>query len=222
MEKTISNRTLPAENTPNTSPPARNFRDSSWALGLLIGTVLLALVGCDRRPAAETTAKSHAKSRQDLLMGYDLLASTLSDESSLGTLDFFKKITFNGPNKEIDKMMKALSDASSRRASELTKLRHLAPDVSDKARAESPIGDAITSIARDIGESEMTSRNGGFDVRFVLLQAEATRMLSVIATAIARFDPNHKRKGWLKSLAIEYEGYRTDMTKYIGGKGGAQ
>ena len=61
----------------------------------------------------------------------------------------------------------------------------------------------------------MLSRNGGFDVRFVLLQAQATRMVAAMATATARFDPNSERKKWLKSLANEYEGYRSDLIEYL-------
>jgi len=184
-------------------------------LGLSIGTLLLALVGCDGPPAEEARHKSTAPVREDLLIGYGLLADTLSDESRLGTLDFFKTLTLDAPNDAIAKMMQTLSDASTRRADELSKLRHLAPDVSDKPTESSPIGDAITAVAKEFGKSEMLSRNGGFDVRFVLLQAQATRMVAAMATATARFDPNPERKKWLKSLANEYEGYRSDLIKYL-------
>jgi hypothetical protein len=62
----------------------------------------------------------------------------------------------------------------------------------------------------------MLSRKGGFDVRFVLVQAQATRMVAAMAKAIVRFDPNPERKAWLKELAAEYEGYRGDLIRYIG------
>jgi hypothetical protein len=223
MLETISKRNSPAENTPNNAPPARKCWGSPKALGLLIGAVLLMLAGCcGRQPAAESTAESNARTQQDLLIGYGLLADALSDESRLSTLDLFKTLTFNAPNDAMSTMMKNLSEASKRRAGELPKLRHLKPDVSDNPATESPIGDAITAVAKEFGKSEMMSRNGGFDVRFVLLQAQATRMVTAMATATARFDPNPKRKAWLKSLAAEYEGYRNDIIKYLGGKQDAQ
>jgi hypothetical protein len=183
---------------------------------------LLVLVGCGQPAVAEAGANPKGYARQDVLIGYDLLADTLSDESGLGTLDLFKTLTLVGPNDAIGKMMKTLGEASKRRASELSRLRRLAPDVSDRPAARSPIGDAITAVAKDIGSSEMTSRSGGFDLRFVLLQAQATRMVSAMATAIARFDPNRERKTWLRSLAAEYEGHRAGMFKYLEKKGDAQ
>ncbi|MFZ1863223.1 MAG: hypothetical protein WAU39_03285 [Polyangiales bacterium] len=199
----------------NTKRPTGKSWNTPRTLGLRIGAVLLALVGCDRQPAEEATSESTAPVREDLLIGYGLLADTLSDESHLGTLDLFKTLTLNAPNDAIAKMMQTLSEASTRRAAELSKLRHLAPDVSDEPTQASPIGDAITAVAKEFGKSEMLSRSGGFDVRFVLLQAQATRMVAAMATATARFDPNPKRKKWLKSLANEYEGYRGDLIKYL-------
>lgn len=194
------------------------WRDFARALGLLTAAVVLGMVGCHRRSEAEATAGLSEHTRQDLLVGYALLAETLSDESRLGTLDFFKTMMFDAPNDAVARLMKTLSDASKRRASELAKLRHLAPDVSHKPAVDSPIGDAISDVAREVGKSEMLSRTGGFDVRFVLVQAQATRMVAAIATATARFDPNHERKVWLKQLAAEYEGYRGELIKYLGAK----
>ena len=195
-----------------------------WVVTVFL--VLLAPVGCDLRPAAGTTPSPPAYPREDLLIGYDLLAGTLADESRLGTLDLFKKLTLRGPVEEIDKIMKSLSEASKRRAAALKKLRHLEPDVSAKPTAISPIGDAIAAVAKESGTYEMTNRSGGFDIRFVLLQAQATRMVAAIATATARFDPNLERKAWLESLAVEYEVFRRDMIKvaekYVAGKGDAQ
>ena len=200
----------------NPEPPTGKSWHFPRTLGLRIGAVLLALVGCDRQPAEEARHKSNAPVREDLLIGYGLLADTLSDESHLRTLDLFKKLTLNASNDAIAKMMQTLSEASTRRADELSKLRHLAPDVSGTPTQASAIGDAITAVAKEFGKSEMLSRNGGFDVRFVLLQAQATRMVAAMATAIARFEPNPQRKKWLKSLATEYEGYRRDLIKYLG------
>ncbi len=177
----------------------------------------LGLAGCYRAPAESGTTTLSAQRHEDLRVGYTLLADTLSDESKLGTLDFFKTIMFDAPNDAIAEMMKTLSDASQRRASELPKLRRLEPNVAGKPTEESLIGDAITAIAKDFGKAEMLSRKGGFDIRFVLVQAQATRMIAAMAKATARFDPNPERKAWLKELAAEYERYRADLIKYLGG-----
>jgi hypothetical protein len=197
--------------------PRRKSLRFPKALRLLLAPVVAAWVGCHPQPAAQSTTPLSARTHEDLLIGYTLLADTLKDESRLGTLDFFKTITLNAPNDAIAKLMKTLSDASKRRAGELPRLRHLLPNVAGKPTQESPIGDAITAVAKDIGKSEMLSRNGGFDVRFVLVQAQATRMVAAMAMATARFDPNEERKAWLKQLASEYEGYRGDLIRYLGG-----
>jgi hypothetical protein len=184
---------------------------------LVLGLIGLGLSGCHRAPAESGTTALTATRHEDLRIGYTLLADTLSDESKLGTLDFFKSLMLDAPNDAIAKMMKTLSDASKRRASQMPKLRRLEPNVAGKPTEESLIGDAITAIAKDFGKAEMLSRKGGFDVRFVLVQAQATRMIAAMAKATARFDPNPERKAWLKELAQEYEGYRGDLIKYLGG-----
>jgi hypothetical protein len=186
-------------------------------LRLLLTVGLLASLSC-ARPAPVATGGLSASRQQDLLIGYGLLADTLSDESRLGTLDLFKTLMLDAPNDAVAQLMKTLSDASKKRAGELSKLRQQEPKVSDKPAEESAIGDAITAVAKEFGKSEMLSRTGGFDVRFVLVQAQATRMVAAMATATARFDPNPERKLWLKSLASEYEGYRGDLIAYLGGK----
>jgi hypothetical protein len=52
----------------------------------------------------------------------------------------------------------------------------------------------------------MLHPDGTFSVRFLFLQAQATRMISVIADKTAKLEPNAERRKWLKALAKEYEG----------------
>jgi hypothetical protein len=56
---------------------------------------------------------------------------------------------------------------------------------------------------------------GQFGMRFVFLQAQATRMISVIAKEAAQVDPNAKRKKWAQAVAEEYAGYREDLVKAV-------
>jgi hypothetical protein len=199
----------------NKLPWRKPWRVQAPALWVLL---LWACAGCARPAPPVATGGLSAERHQDLLIGYGLLADTLSDESRLGTLDVFKTLMLDAPNDEVSKLMKTLSDASEKRAAQLAKLREQAPKVSQKPAEDSAIGDAINDIAKDLGKSEMLSRKGGFDIRFVLVQAQATRMVAAMAKATARFDPNPERKVWLKELAVEYEGYRGDLIKYLGGQ----
>ncbi len=218
MLKSISKIIVPAGYTPNSAPPARNLRDVPWVCGVLLLAMLMILGGCGRRPGTEITAESTAHPHQDLLIGYSMLADALSNVSNLNSLRLFKILTLKGPNDAIDKMMKTLSEASKGHGAELLNLRRLAPDVSDKPAVATPIGDAISAVAIEFGKSEMLSRTDGFDIRFLLLQAQSTRMIAAMAMGTARFEPNPLRKEWLKNLADEYEGYRNEMIKYLGGR----
>ena len=80
-------------------------------------------------------------------------------------------------------------------------------------------------MAKDAGKEEMLG-DSDFDLRFMLLQAQATRMVSAMALAIAEYEPNAERKKWLGEVSREYEGYRDDIIeatlKYMSGKGAAQ
>jgi hypothetical protein len=190
----------------------------------LAACVLLAGAGCDQ-PETSKPALPATAAQQDLLMGYELLADTLAEESQLGALKVLKKLTFRGPVEEVGEAMDAIGKASKRRGKELEELRKLAPDVTGEPAKRSPIGDAITAVAKDAGKEEMLG-DSSFDLRFMLLQAQATRMVSAMASAIAQYEPNAERKKWLGEVAREYEGHRDDVIedilKYIRGKGAAQ
>ena len=175
---------------------------------------LLATIGCARLHASEAPLPS-SSAHEDLLMGYDLLEDTLADESNLGTLKILKTITFSGPAKEVGEVMDVLAKASERRKEELEHLRKLAPDVTAEPKKRSPIGDAITAVAKEIGTDEMLDWGDGFNLRFLLLQAQATRMISAIATAIAEYEPNVARREWLGAVAAEYEAYRDQIVEAI-------
>jgi hypothetical protein len=183
------------------------------ALTAVLGVLVLVPVGgCGQlqlgaKPAPEGGSKQH----EDLVMGYSLLADTLGDESQLKKLKFLKTITLRGPARQVGEIMDRLAAVSQKRSAELEKLRRLAPDVSGKPRTSSPVGDAITAVAEDLGMQEMLSRKGGFNIRFLVLQAQAARMVAAMSKAISGFDPNAERVKWLLGVASEYEGIRNEL-----------
>jgi hypothetical protein len=73
--------------------------------GLLAVGLTLALVfgGC---PAPETSTPKHTD--QDLLIGYELLASAVHEESRLKLLKLLKKITFRGPIDEVNDLISVI------------------------------------------------------------------------------------------------------------------
>lgn len=184
-------------------------------------TVLVAalalLVGCTQAKAKQATPPFDEQKRQDLLTVYNVLQGTLSDEANLGKLALFKKLTLDAPNDSVAKLMEKLADSADARGDELSALREKAPTVTGKPAHVSAVGSAVQSIAKDFGKTEMMSREGGFDIRFVLVQAQATRMVSATAMALAENDPSPARKAWLRKLSKEYEGYRGELVAYAGG-----
>ncbi len=210
----------------------RSGRDHSRLRALFFTLLILlagGLPGCalvDGGFRGDRSVKEPASPDQGLLTAYVLLANTLSEESKLGALGFLKTITFHRPVPEVDEIMDRLSDISSDRLDELETLRSLSPDVSMGPKYMDPIGEAITSNATDAGMDEMLDFGGSFGIRFVFLQAQATRMVGAIAMAAAEIEPNQRRKKWLTDLAKEYESLRNELVviveQYIMQEGDAQ
>lgn len=203
-----------------------NERFSHFVPSLILALVLSGCPASDKEPTSNRKPAASAVVNQGLLTAYVLLEDTLSQEAKLGALGFLKRITFSRPVPEIDEIMNRLSDISKARLGELEELRQLAPDVSADPTHLDPIGEAITSNATQAGMDEMLDREGSFGIRFVLLQAQATRMVSAISMAAAEIETNARRKKWLTNLAEEFESIRDELVvvveKYILQEGAAQ
>ena len=148
------------------------------------------MLGCANRPgsSADSTTLS-AQDRQSLLLAVSLLEDTLGGEAELKWLLLVKKLTLQGPGKEVEQIMVRIQRASEKRKSELQSLRKLDPPIMGEP-PPSPMGDAIQSAAEEAGTEEMIFSKGVFNIRFLFLQAQATRMISVVAAQAAWVDPN--------------------------------
>lgn len=186
----------------------------SGLLVVLIAAVM-AIGGCGFFKRDERPAKAQSDDVADLRMGYAMLADALSDEARLDMLELFKKVTLDAPSDSVSKLVDEIATTSERRSSQLEKLRTLPPDVSGEPPSSSKVGDAIRDIAEEIGKDEMLSREGDFDTRFLVLQAQATRMVGAMSKAIAKYDPNEKRVKWLLHVADEYEDLRNQLIAAI-------
>lgn len=203
-----------------------NDLSSHFVLSLILTFAVTGCPASDKEPTPNPKPAASAVVNQGLLTAYVLLEDTLSQEAKLGALGFLKRITFSRPVPEIDEIMNRLSDISKARLGELEELRQIAPDVSADPTHLDPIGEAITSNATQAGMDEMLDREGSFGIRFVLLQAQATRMVSAISMAAAEIETNARRKRWLTNLAEEFESIRDELVvvveKYILQEGAAQ
>ena len=181
-------------------------------IAMLVAALLLSAVGCDRLCGFSTPEPP--ATHVDLLVGHNLLQSTLDGEGGLGMLRIFKEVTLGHVGNDVQAVMKKVGENSKKRASELEKMRKLEPDVSAKA-PPSPIGDAIQDAATEAGKHDMLHPDGTFSVRFLFLQAQATRMVSVMAHQTAKIDGNSGRREWLEAVADEYEAYHTAIAAVV-------
>jgi hypothetical protein len=173
---------------------------SAWALLLMPVQVV----------RAEPSPTLSAEDRKSLEIAFELLENSLSAEAELKWLVIFKKLTFQGPAKEVEGIMKKIQRASETRAKEFQSLRKLAPSVTAEP-PPSPMGDAIETAAQEAGTEELIFSSGVFNIRFLFLQAQATRMISVVAEQAAKVDPNDQRSGWLREVSNEFENYRDEL-----------
>jgi len=188
------------------------------ALSAVLSLLVWIGASCGSQPDDRGDPRDRATARaaepalhQDLRVGYQLLLEVLDDEAQLKWLKLLRKLTLRGPREPVALLMDRIAETSKQRAEELAELRALPPAVEGEAEQTSPVGDAINQVAADLGRREMIRGGDDFSLRFVLLQAQATRMVGAMATAIARFDPNTKRTDWLAALAKEYEAYREEL-----------
>jgi hypothetical protein len=195
-------------------------------LALLLVLAAACCPGGEGAAGTDPAATDEKAERQGLLTAYMLLEDTLSQESKLGALAFLRKITFRAPVPELQEIMHRIADTSDERLDELERLRALPPDVSAAPDYTDPIGEAITGNATDAGMKEMLALKGPFGIRFVLLQAQATRMIASIASAAADLEVNERRRKWLRDLSKEYESIRDELVdiveRYVLQQGAAQ
>jgi len=185
-------------------------------LALLLGVVLFGAACVTTGDERSTRSASDSDRRhQGLLTAYMLLEDTLSQEAKLDWLALLKTITFRSPVPEIKDLMERIADTSDERLDELAALRTLPPDVSADPDYTDPIGDAITGYATESGMDEMLDLQVLFGTRFILLQAQATRMISAISRAAADRETNEQRRKWLLDLAAEYESIRDEFVVVI-------
>lgn len=176
--------------------------------------VLAVLLVPSPAPAGEGEKAQHE--RNDLLTGYELIGQSLDAEAHLKYLLWLRELTLQGPAKEIERLMAMIYEASARRSDELEKLRKLSPAVTEKPWP-SPFGDAIQESAQWRGTKEMLFPDGKFGIRFLFLQAQATRMVTVIAEQTAKIDPNTERQKWLGEVAKQFDDYREQLVKSVAG-----
>ena len=166
---------------------------------------------------------------KETLIGYKILHHTLEKESQLKYLHWLRYATFRGPDDELKEIMTTIYNTSKKRMTELEQLWKIPyePIIQIENTPKSLIGDKIQSDVEYSSTIEMLSISSSsttsspssttksswkiWDIRFFFIQAQATRMVSGVATSIRKFERNNERRKWLTELAEEYENIREDL-----------
>ena len=171
---------------------------------------------------------------KETLIGYKILHHTLEKESQLKYLHWLRYVTFRGPEDEVKEIMTTIYNTSKKRTTELERLWKIPYDpiiqiektpislIGDSIQADVEYSSTIEMLSISMLSSSSTTSTTKspwktWDIRFFFLQAQATRMVSGVATSIRKFERNDERRKWLIELAEEYENIREDLVFLLSG-----
>lgn len=176
---------------------------------------------------------------KELLIGYKILHHTLYKESQLKYLHWLRGVTFRGPKGSLKTIMTDIYETSQKRVHELDRrLFKEQPAIRIREAPVSAIGDSIQNDVEASSTAELVPLRSLFTssksssalslsewgIRFLLIQAQATRMVVGLSTSLRKLEQNTARKEWLTKLAAEYEAIREDLVEclafHLGGGGG--
>ena len=171
---------------------------------------------------------------KETLIGYKILHHTLEKESQLKYLHWLRYVTFRGPEDEVKEIMTTIYNTSKKRMIELERLWKIPYDpiiqientpislIGDSIQADVEYSSTIEMLSISMPSSSSSSSTTKspwktWDIRFFFIQAQATRMVSGVATSIRKFERNDERRKWLIELAEEYENIREDLVSLMSG-----
>ena len=176
--------------------------------------------------------KRRENDHRELLIGYKLLYTTLRKESMLEVLYWWRTLTLRGPPKKLKGLWTSIYRVSKKKSRELKDLWMLQPTITIRDAPESAMRDSLAQKVEDSSKAELllltkprsdeqkssihehNSNDNNWEARFVLIQAQATRMIVSIARSIQKFESNERRTEWLEKVAQEYERLRDMLVEY--------
>ena len=169
-------------------------------VSLVVGAALGGVVAYSAKP---TPHSDPARQRNDLVAGYGLMWSTLEDESQVYKLGLLKRITLDAPPERILSIMGQVSEAANNTLEELARYRELEPRIARLPVADS-FGTVLQAAMKEDSTKILLEQSPKFSKRLIISQAQALRMVIVLAQEIAKGDPNKERQAWLRRVASDY------------------
>ena len=205
-----------------------NNGGTSAVFGVTIPVVSTPALAPAEYPMAEAPSQSSNKvtstEHDQLLVGYKILHHTLKKESQLKYLHWLRDATFRGPRGSLKTVMTTVYQTSQTRTRELEQLfvdqspRILLKDAPESAMGDSIQGDVEKTSTRELAPLPFSSSLSSWphlewNIRFLFIQAQATRMVVALSTSLLKFEANEERKLWLVQLADEFEEIRETLVE---------
>jgi hypothetical protein len=139
--------------------------------------------------------------------GYAVLEKLLGDEAHLDTLRIVKSaVTFTRASDPTVDLIDDIATVSARGLDDLDRLVTLHPVITPEISREERLGSDILDALRVVTAWELLSASGDdFELRLVLSQVQALRLISQLLEELRELDPNPDRQAWLANLASDYE-----------------
>ena len=169
-------------------------------VSLVVGAALGGVVAYSAKP---TPRSDPARQRNDLVAGYGLMWSTLEDEAQIDKLGLLKRITLDAPPERILSIMAQVTKAANNTLEELGRYRELKPRIA-RLPVEDSFGTVLQAAMKEDSTKILLEHSPKFSKRLIISQAQALRMVIVLAQEIAKGDPNKERQAWLRRVASDY------------------
>ncbi len=138
--------------------------------------------------------------------GYSVLRKMLGDEQHLKTLRVAKSVvTLNNVSDPTRRLIDDIAAASSTGLDRLDGIAALKPRISFDSSCSSMLDRAMLDPMRLSTAKDLLMASGDeFEIRLVVSQVQALRMISELAGELRDLDPNVQRQVWLQELSGQY------------------
>jgi hypothetical protein len=166
--------------------------------------VSLCLVSCQPPDSPAAAVPEQAQARD---AGYSVLRKLLGDEQHLRVLRLAKMVVslraISGPTR---KLIDDITDAAAGDSDRLDRVAALEPRIRFDASCSTLLDRAMLDPMRLATAKELVMAPGDeFEIRLVVSQVQALRMISQLVGELGDLDPNAQRQAWLGELSARYE-----------------
>ena len=168
-------------------------------------------------------------SRNELLMGYDLLSNIFTAQSNLWLVPILRKLSPGATPlvSETTDLIQTLVKSGSKHKKELATnilikngkgIRYLSPNVAQHYKDPNPPNKMFNAIGKYVAWNimqDLTSRGDEFDLHFALVHMASFRVVYSVALGLLEFETNNVRRVWLQDVADEYSMLRMKLRDSI-------